>query len=105
MARLKVIVPIALLIVLGLLYGALQSGVSAVLVMLCVPFALTGGIFALWFTGIALSVSAAVSFIALLGQVSLAGLLVVSAIDRLRGEGVGALRAVIDTPPPASARC
>lgn len=96
MGRLQVIVPIALLIVLGLLYGALQSGVSAVVVMLCVPFALTGGIFALWFTGIALSVSAAVGFIALLGQVSLAGLLVVSAIDRLRDEGAAASRAVID---------
>ncbi|MDC0669389.1 efflux RND transporter permease subunit [Nannocystis radixulma] len=96
MARLQVIVPIALLIVLGLLYGALGSGLSAVLVMLCVPFALTGGLFALWGSGIALSVSAAVGFIALLGQVSLAGLLVVSAIDRLRGEGVENLRAVVD---------
>lgn len=96
MARLQVIVPIALLIVLALLYGALDSGVSALLVMGCVPFALTGGLFALWISGIALSVSAAVGFIALLGQVSLAGLLVVGAIDRLRAGGVERRQAAFD---------
>lgn len=81
MARLQVIVPIALLMVLGLLYGALNSGRSAGCVLLSVPFALTGGIFALALTGIPLSVSAAIGFIALLGQVSLMGLLVVGAIE------------------------
>ena len=96
MARLKIIVPIALLIVLALLYGALGSGSSALAVILCTPFALSGGIFALALTGIPLSVSAAVGFIALLGQVSLAGLLIVSAVDNLRLEGVELNTAVIE---------
>ena len=96
MARLQVIVPIALLIVLGLLYGALGSGTSALAVLLCTPFALSGGVFALALTGIALSVSAAVGFIALLGQVSLAGLLIVSAVDQRRQAGMELMPAIVD---------
>ncbi len=87
MARLKVIVPVALLLVYVLLYGALGSGRSAITVLLAAPFAMTGGLFGLYAAGIALSVSAAVGFIALLGQVSLAGLLVISAIDDERRAG------------------
>ena len=87
MARLKVIVPVALLLVYVLLYGALGSGRSAITVLLAAPFAMTGGLFGLYAAGIALSVSAAVGFIALLGQVSLAGLLVISAIDDERRLG------------------
>lgn len=96
MARLQFIVPIALLIVLGLLYGALGTARSAFAVILCTPFALSGGLFALALTGIPLSVSAAVGFIALLGQVSLAGLLIVSAVDALRQDGVELVTAVIE---------
>ncbi len=96
MARLQVIVPIALLIVLALLYGALGSGTSALAVLLCTPFALSGGVFALSLTGIALSVSAAVGFIALLGQVSLAGLLIVSAVDQRRRDGADVMTAVLE---------
>jgi cobalt-zinc-cadmium resistance protein CzcA len=88
MARLRVVVPVALLIVLVLLFSALGSARSALAVLAVAPFALTGGIFGLRIAHIALSVSAAVGFIALLGQVSLAGLLVVSAIENLRREGI-----------------
>jgi cobalt-zinc-cadmium resistance protein CzcA len=88
LARLRVVVPLSILIVLALLYGALQSGRSAMAILLVVPVALTGGIFALAIGGVVLSVSAAVGFIALLGQVSLAGLLVVSAIEERRRAGV-----------------
>ncbi len=87
MGRLKVIVPVALLLVYVLLYGALGSWRSAITVLLAAPFAMTGGLFGLYAAGIALSVSAAVGFIALLGQVSLAGLLVISAIDDERRAG------------------
>ncbi|MBC8066755.1 MAG: efflux RND transporter permease subunit [Deltaproteobacteria bacterium] len=87
MGRLQIIVPIALALVFLLLYGALGSGRSAATVLLSAPFGLTGGLFGLYFFGIALSVSAAVGFIALLGQVSLAGLLVISAIDDERRAG------------------
>jgi heavy metal efflux system protein len=96
MARLRVIVPIALLVVLALLYSALASGRSALLILLGAPLALTGGVFALSLAGIVLSVSAVVGFIALLGQVSLAGLLVVSAIEARRRAGEALMPALVD---------
>ncbi|HEY6172872.1 MAG TPA: CusA/CzcA family heavy metal efflux RND transporter [Kofleriaceae bacterium] len=98
MARLRVVVPVALLVVLVLLYSALGSARSALAVILTAPFALTGGVFALLLAGIPLSVSAAVGFIALLGQVSLAGLLVVSAIESRRTEGAALADALVDGP-------
>jgi len=88
MARLGVVIPIAVLIVLGLLYSALQSSHSALAIMLSAPFAMTGGVFLLLLSGIALSVSAAIGFIALLGQVSLMGLLVLSATEERRRAGL-----------------
>ncbi|MDC0669391.1 efflux RND transporter permease subunit [Nannocystis radixulma] len=97
MARLRIIVPIAVLIVFGLLYAALGSGMSALVIMLSVPFALTGGVFVLRLTGIPLSVSAAVGFIALLGQVSMAGLLMISGVDQRRREGLALREAVIES--------
>jgi len=87
MARLKVVVPLAVLAVLGLLYAAMNSGLSALAILLTVPFALTGGAFALLAARVALSVSAAVGFIALLGQVSLMGLLLLSAAEARRRNG------------------
>jgi cobalt-zinc-cadmium resistance protein CzcA len=73
--------------VLGLLYAAMNSGRSSLAILLTVPFALTGGAFALLVAGVALSVSAAVGFIALLGQVSLMGVLVLSAAEARRRNG------------------
>jgi cobalt-zinc-cadmium resistance protein CzcA len=87
LARLRLVVPLAVLTVLLLLYAAMNSGRSALAVLLTVPFALTGGAFALLITGVPLSVSAAVGFIALLGQVSLMGLLVLSATEIRRRNG------------------
>jgi len=85
--RLQIIVPAALAAVLALLYGAIQSGRAALAILLAVPFALTGGVFALKVGDMPLSVSAVVGFIALLGQVSLLGLLLVSAIEGRRHAG------------------
>ncbi len=87
MARLGVMIPIAVVIVLALLYTALQSSRSAGAILIATPFAMTGGVFALWLTNIPLSVSAAIGFIALLGQVCLMGLLVVSATEEMRRSG------------------
>lgn len=98
MARLQIVVPIALVLVLVLLFSALGSARSAFAVLAVAPFALTGGLFGLRIAGIPLSVSAAVGFIALLGQVSLAGLLVVSAIEHRRREGVPLDRALVEGP-------
>lgn len=85
--RLKLVVPVAVLLVLGLLYAAMNSGRSALAILSTVPFALTGGVFALLLAGIPLSVSAAIGFIALLGQVSLMGVLVLSAAEARRRTG------------------
>lgn len=95
MARLAVIVPLSALVVFALLYMALGSVASATAVLAITPFALTGGVFALALSGIPMSVSAAVGFIALLGQACLASLLVVSAVDERRRGGEDMLPALI----------
>jgi len=87
MRRLSVIVPLSAIVVFGLLYTALASFPSACAVLITTPFAMTGGVFALAVAGIPLSVSAAVGFIALLGQACLASLLVVSVVDERRRGG------------------
>jgi cobalt-zinc-cadmium resistance protein CzcA len=87
MKRLAMIVPVSLLAVFSLLYMALQSARSGAAVLAIAPFAMTGGAFALLAARVNLSVSAAVGFIALLGQVSLAALLVISAIEARRRDG------------------
>lgn len=87
LARLRVVIPLSLLVVVGLLYSALQSGRAALAIMLIVPPSLCGGLYALAAAGEVLSVSAAIGFVALLGQVSLAGLLVVGAIENHRADG------------------
>jgi len=94
--RLQLVVPLALLAVLLLLYAAMNSGRSALSILLTVPFALTGGAFALLATGVPLSVSAAVGFIALLGQVSLMGLLVLSATEARRRGGEELVPALVE---------
>ncbi len=85
MNRLLQVVPVALLLTLLLLFQAFNNFPRAVLTLLNVPFALTGGVFGLWLADMPLSVAAAVGFIALIGQASLNGVLVSSAIaERIR---------------------
>ncbi|GGX35790.1 cation transporter [Pigmentiphaga litoralis] len=95
-ARLKVVIPLSLLVVFVLLFSALGSARSALLILLTAPFAMIGGVLALHLTGIDLSISAAIGFIALLGQVALAGLLVLSAVEDLRRDGVAMIPALIE---------
>jgi len=94
LARLAVIVPFSFLVVFVLLYMALGSVGSAFSVLLVAPLAMSGGVLGLAATGIPLSVSAAVGFIALLGQVCLASLLVVSAVEQRRRSGEDLLPAL-----------
>ncbi|MGE0808321.1 MAG: efflux RND transporter permease subunit [Burkholderiaceae bacterium] len=94
--RLKIVIPLSLLVVFALLYGALDSGRSALSILLVAPFAMTGGVVALYLSGIALSVSAAIGFIALLGQVALAGLLVLSAVEERRLAGMALAPAIVE---------
>ncbi len=87
MHRLLTVVPVALLITLLLLFKAYDSFPRAVLTLFNVPFALMGGVFGLGLAGMPLSVAAAVGFIALIGQASLNGVLVMSAIAERKNAG------------------
>jgi cobalt-zinc-cadmium resistance protein CzcA len=80
MARLKLVIPIALLLTFLLLFGTFGKLFDSFIIMGLVPLALLGGVAGLAIAGMPLSVSAAVGFIALLGQAVLNGVLIVSAI-------------------------
>jgi cobalt-zinc-cadmium resistance protein CzcA len=96
MARLAIIVPIVLLVILGLLYASFGNSRQALLVMSNVPFALVGGIAALWVRGLNLNLSAAVGFIALFGIAVLNGVVLIAYINQLRNQGVRLEQAVRD---------
>ena len=87
MQRLTLIVPLVLLLIVGLLYASFGNGRQALLVMLNVPFALVGGIAALWLRGLNLNLSASVGFIALFGVAVLNGVVLVAYINQLRDDG------------------
>lgn len=85
--RLQLVVPVALMLIFTLLFMMFGNLKSGLLVFTGIPFALTGGIVALWLRGIPLSISAAVGFIALSGVAVLNGLVMISSIHTLREEG------------------
>ena len=95
MKRLALIVPLSVFLIFVLLFDAFKSVKSAVLILLNVPFALIGGIFALLLTGIPLSVSAAIGFIALFGQAVLNGVVMVSYFNQMLDEGATPYNAVL----------
>jgi cobalt-zinc-cadmium resistance protein CzcA len=86
--RLMIVVPVALLLIGFLLYVTFGDVRQALLVMMNVPLALIGGIFALWASGEYLSVPASVGFIALLGIAVLNGVVLVSHFNQLRAQGL-----------------
>ena len=79
--RLLIVVPVCFLLIFGLLYATFGNAKDAVMVFVCVPLALTGGILALWLRGMPFSISAAVGFIALSGVAVLNGLVMVTFIN------------------------
>ena len=93
--RLSRILPVTILIILFLLYMALNSVREALLVLCAVPFALIGGIFALALTGTPFSISAAVGFISLFGVAIQGGLILISRIRTLINEGQDVRTAII----------
>jgi cobalt-zinc-cadmium resistance protein CzcA len=95
MARLSVIVPISILIIFLLLFDAFKSFRNSLLIILNIPFSVIGGILALWITGIYLSVSAAIGFIALFGQAVLNGVVMVALFNELKNHGMTAEEAVV----------
>jgi heavy metal efflux system protein len=93
--RLTVIVPLALLLILFLLYTAFDSVLDAFLVLATVPFALIGGVLSLVVTGTAFSISSAVGVISTLGVAILGGVLLISRIVDFREAGVPLREAII----------
>jgi cobalt-zinc-cadmium resistance protein CzcA len=87
-ARLAVVVPIALGMIFMLLFATFGSVRQAALVLTNIPFALIGGVFALWISGEYMSVPASVGFIALLGIAVLNGVVMVSYFNQLHAEGM-----------------
>ena len=85
--RLAVVVPLALLLILFLLWLAFRSVRPALLIFFNIPFAVVGGVLALWLRGLPFSISAGVGFIALFGVAVLNGLVLVTFSRRLEEEG------------------
>lgn len=92
--RLQVVVPVALLLVFTLLFMMFNNVKDGLLVFTGIPFALTGGVLALWLRDIPLSISAGVGFIALSGVAVLNGLVMLAFIRNLREEGRSLVDAV-----------
>jgi heavy metal efflux system protein len=88
MKRLRLVVPVALVITLGLLFNAFRSVSLSLIVLFNVPFALVGGAIGLWAFDMPFSIAAAVGFIALAGQAALNGVLVLTAIEERRKTGM-----------------
>ncbi len=88
-ARLAVIVPISLLIILVLLYVLFNSVRDALLALGGIPFAILGGIAGLWLSGLAFSISAAIGFISLFGVSVMNGILIITYYNSLRHQGFG----------------
>jgi cobalt-zinc-cadmium resistance protein CzcA len=93
--RLLIVVPVALFLIFFLLFLAFNSVQQALLVFTGIPLAVTGGVLALFLRGIHFSISAGVGFIALFGVAMLNGVVMVSFINQLRGQGISLNEAVL----------
>lgn len=94
MAKLMIVLPVAIGIILLLLFVTFKSIRLALLVITNLPFALIGGVFSLWLSGLYLSVPASVGFIVLFGVAVLNGVVLVSQISLLREEGLNLNEAI-----------
>ncbi len=92
--RLSIVIPIAILLIFILLFSTFHSIRQTVLILANIPFAMIGGVFALWISGEYLSVPASVGFIALLGIAVLNGVVMMSYFNQLQAEGMALVQAV-----------
>jgi len=92
--RLAVIVPIALLLIVVLLYGLFNSMLDSMMVLMGIPFAAGGGVLALYFSGLNFSISAAVGFISLFGVSVMNGILVMTYYNEVRASGVSVMESM-----------
>ncbi len=102
--RLTIVVPLALLLILLLLYFAFGDLRSSLLVFSAVPLSAIGGVFSLWFRGMPFSISAGVGFIALFGVAVLNGIVLISEFEHLRKSGMQDIRERIRTGTAARLR-
>ncbi len=92
--RLLVVVPITLLLILVLLYGLFNTLLESLLALAGIPFAIGGGLIALYLSGLAFSVSAAIGFISLFGVAVMDGILNITYFRELRAQGMDVAEAV-----------
>lgn len=90
--RLSMALPLALLVILLLLYATLKNIPETLMVFSAIPLATIGGILALWMRGMPFSISAGVGFIALFGVAVLNGLVLIGQFNNLEKEGVSNIR-------------
>ncbi|MGE5757516.1 MAG: efflux RND transporter permease subunit [Sideroxydans sp.] len=95
-ARLAIVIPVALGLIFMLLFATFGSVRQSVLVLTNIPFALMGGVFALWISGEYMSVPASVGFIALLGIAVLNGVVMVSYFNQLHAEGMDITQVILE---------
>lgn len=93
--RLGVAVPVALLLILILLYFTFHSIKQGLLIFMAIPFSAIGGVLALWSRGMPFSISAGIGFIALFGVAVLNGIVLVAEFNRLKQEGLTDLNEII----------
>ena len=94
--RLLIIIPFTLFLILFILWREFSSMLDATIIFLCVPFAAFGGVFALYFRDIHLSLSAAVGFIALIGIALLNGIVLLTIFNQLKAPGKSLRDVVIE---------
>jgi cobalt-zinc-cadmium resistance protein CzcA len=92
--RLAIVVPLALALIVFMLWTALGNMRAALIIFLGVPFAVVGGVLALWLRELPFSISAGVGFIALFGVAVLNGLVLVTFAQRMQAEGAEPIRAM-----------
>jgi heavy metal efflux system protein len=93
-ARLAVVVPISLMMILVLLYGLFNSLRDSLLALAGIPFSIAGGVIALFVTGLDFSISAAIGFVSLFGVSVMNGILIITYYNQTRSAGMGTIEAM-----------
>ncbi len=96
--RLAVVIPVALLVILLLLYATVKNLRESLYVFSAIPLAAIGGVWALWLRGMPFSISAGVGFIALFGVAVLNGIVLIGQMNQMQRDGVADIhRRIIDS--------
>jgi heavy metal efflux system protein len=104
-ARLQVIVPISLLLILVLLYGLFNSLRDSLLALAGIPFSVAGGVLALYVTGLDFSISAAIGFVSLFGVAVMDGILMITYYNQVKAGGTESIDAMFEAAPTGCGRC